>query len=262
MFRRLIVIASGLLLAWLVLLVILGVTLGSRQERKTRERLAESMHADVTLGDIDLALVRGHLTIDMLAIKRDDTIGRMAIDVEGVRCELAPFGLALFDRDCRDLMIRGLRLEVSTAALFKMQRPPKSRPVRADRVVIDNASLVFSPSAFIPSLGRIEISIEHVEAGPTVMRTPLSWLFSLRVLRARFDLPAGISVRLGYMNGVMTATGSIFGAGQIELPIEIPVAGTANDAHDEMQLLIALGKEVAEKLVAKRAEDWLRSKLP
>lgn len=261
MLRRLVVIAGGVLVVWLVLLVVLGMALSSRQERHTRERLAESMQAQVAIGDVDLALVRGRLAIDTLSIKRDDLIGHMAIDIEGVRCELAPLGLALFDRDCRDLVIRGLRLEVSTAALFKMQRPPKSRPVRADRVVIDNANLVFSPSAFIPNFGKIEIAIEHVEAGPTVMRTPLSWLLSLQELRARFDLPAGISVRLGYKNGVMTATGSIFGSGPIELPIAIPVADTAKDAHDEMQLLIKLGKDIAEKLVAKRAEDWLRAKL-
>ena len=185
----------------------------------------------------------------------------MAIDVEGVRCELAPLGVALLDHDCRDLIIQGVRLEVSTAALFKMQRPPKSKPVRTDHMVIGSATLVFLPSAFLPNLGKVEVAIEHAETGPTVMRTPLSWLFSLKELRARFDLPAGISVRLGYKNGIMTATGSIFGSGQIELPIEIPVADTAKDAHDEMQLLFKLGKDIAEKLVAKRAEDWLRAKL-
>jgi hypothetical protein len=261
MLRRVLVIGGGLLAVWLVLLVVLGIALGSRQERHTRERLAESMQAQVSIGAVDLALVRGRLSIATLAIKRDDLIGHMTIDVERVRCELAPLGLALLDRDCRDLVIHGLHLEVSTAALFKMQRPPRSRPVRADRVVIENATLVFSPSAFIPNLGRIEIAIEHAEAGPTVMRTPLSWLFSLVELRARFDLPAGISVRLGYKNGLMTATGSVFGSGPIDLPLQIPVATSAKDAHDEMLLLVQLGKQIAERLVAKRAEDWLRAKL-
>lgn len=261
--KRVAVILGGVLAVWLVLLVILGFALGGRQERHTRERLAESMQATVTLGDVDLALVRGRLSIDQLSIKRDDLIGHMAIGVEGVRCELAPLGLALFDRDCRDLVIRGLTLEVSTTALFKMQRPPKSRPVRADHVVIDNASLVFMPSAFLPNLGRVAIAIEHVESGPTVMRTPLSWLFSLRVLRARFELPAGVgTVVIGYRDGKLSATGSVFGSSPVELPLELPNADAIKDAHGEVEALIQMAKDAAEKLVAKRAEDWLRSKLP
>lgn len=261
MLRRVALIVTGALALWIVLLVILGSALGSHQERSTRERLSESLHSTVTLGDVDLALVRGRLVIDRLAIRRNDAIGHLAIDVEGVRCELAPFGLALFDRDCRELRVHGVKLEVSTSALFKLPRPPKSEPIRTDRVVIEDASLVFLPSAFAPSLGRIEIAIEHAVAGPTVMRTPLSWLFALDELRAKFSLPAGVTVHLGYRRGVLTAAGSLFGSAPIELPIEIPVADGANDAHAEMQLLLQLGRQIAERLVAKRAEDWLKSKL-
>jgi hypothetical protein len=261
MWRRVVLVAGGVLVVWLTLLVILGVALTGRQERHTRERLAESLQSTVTLGDLDLALVRGHKTIDALSIKRDDAIGHLAIDVAAVRCELAPLGFALFDRDCRELNVRGLRLEVSTSALFKLDRPRKSRPVRADHMVIDDATLVFLPSAFAPTLGRIEITIEHAVARSTVLRTPISWLFALDELRAHVALPAGITVHVGYAHGVLTAAGSLFGSSPVELPIEIPVANGAKDAHDEMQLLVQLGRQVAERLVAKRAEDWLKSKL-
>ncbi len=259
--RRALLIAAGVLAGWLVLLAIVGAALGGHQERTTRERLAESLQASVTVGDVDLALVRGHLTIDQLAIKRDDAVGHLAIDVAGVRCELLPLGLALFDRDCRELHVRGLRIEVSTAALFKVNRPPKRRPIHADRMVIDDATLVFLPSAFAPNLGRIEITIERAAAGATKLRTPVSWLFALEELRARFALPAGITVHVGYQNGVLTAAGSLFGSAPVSLPIELPVASTAKDAHEEFQLLVQLGRQIAERLVAKRAEDWLRSKL-
>jgi hypothetical protein len=259
--RRLGIIAGGVLALWLVLLVALGVAGGARQAKSTRERLGESMQATVTIGDLDLALVRGHLTFEHLALRRDDAIGHLSLDIANVNCELLPLGLALFDRDCRDLSVSGVRLEVSAAALFKMQHRPKHRPVHADHVVIDDATLVFLPSAFVPGLGQVTLAIEHAEAGPTTFRTPLSWLFNLRELRARFDLPAGITLRIGYANGMLTASGSLFGSSPVELPVQLPVADAAHDAHEELVLLVKAGRDIAEQLVAKRAEDWLRSKL-
>ncbi len=258
--RRVLLAAGALFALWLTVLAILSIVVGDRQERQTRERLAESLQATVTVADSDLALVRGHLTIDRLAIRRDDLVGHLAIDVESVRCELAPLGLALFDHGCKELAIRAPRLEVSTAALFRVN-PPKRTPIHTDRVVIDQAVLVFLPSAFVPNLGRIEISIDHAVAGPTVMRTPLSWLFALEELRARFALPAGITLQLDYRGGMLTVAGSLLGSSPVTLPVQLPVAETARDAHEEVQLLVRLGKDIAERVVAKRAEDWLRSKL-
>jgi hypothetical protein len=258
--RRALLVTAGLFAGWLAALVVLSMTLGGRQERQTRERIAESLRATVTIGDSDLALVRGRLTLERLAIRRDDVVGHLAIDVASVRCELAPLGFALVDHGCRELVIEQPRLEVSTAALFKL-KTPKRTPIKTDRVVIDNAVLVFLPSAIVPSLGRIEISIDHAVAGPTVMRTPLSWLFALEELRARFALPAGITLQLDYRLGMLTVAGSLLGSAPVTLPVQLPVAETARDAHEEVQLLVNLGKDIAERVVAKRAEDWLRSKL-
>jgi hypothetical protein len=261
MVRRVVLVAVAVVAIWLLALLVLGFALSARQDKATRARLAETLHATVTIGDVDLALIRGHLVLDRLAILRDDRTGRLALDVANVRCELAPLGWALFDRDCRELRVNGLAFEVSSAALFKLPRPAKTEPVRADRVVIEGARFVFMPAAFAPSLGRIEIAIDHATAGPTTLRTPLSWLFALRELRARFELPAGISVHVAYANGILTASGSLFGSTPVELPLAIPAGDAANDAHDEMQLLLRMGRQTAERLVAKRAEDWLRSKL-
>lgn len=242
------------------MLLVLGFAIGGCQERKTKERIAESLQAEVTLGGSDLALIRGRWTFDKLAIRHDDALGHLAIDVDRLRCELGVLGWALVDRDCRELAVRGVRMEVSSTALFKAKRP-KRPPIRADRVVIDDAVLVFMPSAVLPTMGRIEIAIEHAEAGPTVLRTPLSWLFSLEVLRAKLELPANVTLHVAYEHGVVTASGSLFGSTPVELPVQLPIASTAKDAHAEMQQLVALGKEIAQRLVARRAQDWLESKL-
>jgi len=247
-------------LVWAVVLVVMDVSLAGREARHIEARVGESLQATATVGDTDLALGRGRLVLEQLAVRRDDVVGHLALDVAEVRCELAPIGWALVDRDCRELAIRGMRLEVSAAALFKLQHPAR-RPIRARSVVIDDAELVFAPSAIVPDVGRVAIKIEHAEAGPTVFRTPLSWIFGLEELRAHIELPAGITLHLGYANGKLSAAGTLFGSAPVEVPFALPLAEAAQDAHEEMLLLAKAAEDVAERLVARRAEDWLRSKL-
>ena len=258
--RRAAIIAGCVVAGWILLLWILDVALEGREQRHVEERVGESLQAIAKVGDTDLALGRGRLLLEQLSVRRDDAVGHLALHVAEMRCELAPLGIALVDRDCRELAIRGMRLEVSTAAVFKLQHPAR-RPIRASRVVIDDAELAFAPSAFVPSLGRVAITIEHAEAGPTVFRTPLSWLFALETLRARIDLPANITLRLGYAHGKLSAAGTLFGSAPVEVPFSLPLADAATDARAEIQLLVKAGEDVAERLVAKRAEDWIRSKL-
>lgn len=242
------------------MLLVLGVALGSRQERITKEQLAESLRATVTVTDSDLALVRGRWTLDGLAVRRDDAVGTLSLDVASVRCELGPFGWALVSRDCGELAVRGVRMEVSSTALFKHPRPAQ-QPVRADRVELHDATLVFLPSALVPALGRIEIAIEHATSGPTVLRTPLSWLLTLEQLRAKLAISANLTLLLTYERGVLTAAGSLFGSSPVSLPLSLPVKQVAQDAAEETKQLIELGRDIAQRLVAKRAQDWLESKL-
>jgi hypothetical protein len=246
--------------AWLVTLVICDVVVASKQLATTTTHIGESLEATATIGDLDLALVRGNLGLAKLAVHRDDALGHLALVVAEVDCQLAPLGWALVDHGCRDLAVRGVRLEVSTAALFKL-KAPKRPPIRARHLIIDDAELTFSPSAFLPSLGRIAIRIDHAEAGPTVFVTPLSWIFSLETLRAHVDLPAGVTVHLTYDHGVFGAAGSLFGSTPVKLPLQLPVATMYADAHAEIEALVKLGTNLAEQLVVRRAEDWLRSKL-
>ena len=260
MVRRAAIIGGCVVAGWIILLAVLGPVLAGREQTHVVERVGESLQATASVGTTDLGLVGGSLVLDRLAVRRDDAIGHLALDVDQVRCDLAPLGWALVDHDCRELAIHGMRLEVSTAALFQLRHPAR-QPIRARRVIIDDATLAFAPSAFVPSLGRVAITIEHAEAGDTVFRTPLSWIFALEVLRARIDLPANITLRLGYAHGKLSAAGTLFGSAPVEVPFELPVAAMAADARGEIALLVKAGEDVAERLVAKRAQDWLNSKL-
>jgi len=258
--RRIAMFAGALPVVWLATLLVVDLALEGRSRRRTAERIAESLQADATIGGGDLALVRGWIELDDLTVRRDDLIGQLSIAIAGLHCELPPLGLALLDRDCRDLAVRGTRLEISTAALFRLPRP-KRPPLRARHVVIDDARFELLPSALAPDLGRVAIAIAHAEAGDTTFKTPLSFLFALRALRATVELPAGITVELTYELGQLRVAGGIFGATPIALPVALPVADVADDPQAEAAKLVAFGKQLAERLVARRAEDWLKSKL-
>jgi hypothetical protein len=256
LFRLLVILAA----LWLVALLVLDKVVGPRTAAGVADRVADGLGAKGTVGDSDLALVRGRLRLDKLAVVRDDTVGHLSLTVDEVRCELPPLGLALANSDCRELAVRGVRLDVSAAALFHLH-PPARSPLHANSVIIDDAELAFAPSAFTPGLGRIAVHIDHAETSETTFRTPLSWIFSLRVLRAHLDLPAGITVQLAHENGVLTASGTLFGSSSVELPVELPVAAAFADARAEVQALVDLGQELAKKLVSRRAEDWLLHKI-
>lgn len=255
--RRLLVAVVALVALWLGVLVVLDFVLEDRETTGISARLGESLKAKATIDATDLALVRGRLSLNGLALRRDDDVGHLAIDVGEIRCDLPPLGYALVDGNCRELAVSRTRLEVSSAALFHVENP-KRPPIRADRVVIDDAVLTFAPSAFVPSLGRIEVEIDHAVAGPTVFRTPLSWLFALDELHARLKLPAGIVVTLDVHGHVLSASGSLLGGSPVEVPFDLPVA---HDAHEEIALLAKTGTDLAEKLVEKRALDWVQKKI-
>src|SRR5689334_12088094 len=154
MLRRVVLIVAGVVAAWLVLLVVLGAVRGERTGQGIADRFGESLQGRAAFAGSDLALVRGDLSLERLTVQRDDALGRLSLEVAGVRCDLPPLGLALVDRECRELEIGGIRMEVSALALLRLQ-PVKRPPVRARHVVIRDAVLGFAPSAFVPGLGRV-----------------------------------------------------------------------------------------------------------
>lgn len=258
--RRGIVLLAGVGLSWIGGLLVANVALEERTRGRVAEHVGDSLQATATIDRGDLALVRGAFELEDLAVRRDDLVGHLAITVASLTCELPPLGWALIDRDCRELALRGVRFEASTAALFKLKRP-KRTPLHVGRVVVDDARLELQPSAIVPDLGRVAVTIEHAEAGETVFKTPVSWLFSLHTLRATVELPANVTLRIEYANGALTVAGGMFGATPITVPVALPVADAADDAQAEIAKLVAAGKATAARLFAGKAESWLKSTL-
>ncbi len=250
----------GLAALWLAVLVIAGFALAATTRAQIAARIGESLQADATIGDGSLSLVRGGVELDGLGVRRDDGVGHLALSVAALTCGLPPLGLALVDRDCRELVVRGVRFEVSTVALFRLPRPRRA-PLHVYHLTIDDATIELAATALLPSLGKLVIHIDHAEAGETVFKSPLSFLFALRSLSASIDLPGNLSLRLTYALGRLQVAGALFGAAPVELPVSIPVAELGDDAAGELARLVQLGKDLAEQVVAQRAEDWLRAKL-
>ncbi|HEY1812413.1 MAG TPA: hypothetical protein VGG74_08720 [Kofleriaceae bacterium] len=254
MARRIAFAVIALAALWLIALVVLDSVVGARQAARIASRVGESLQASASVGDVDLALVRGRLSIVGLAVHRDDAVGHLALDVPDVTCELPPLGGGLFDRDCGELAVRGVRLDVSSLAMFHPPHPQR-RPIRAGRVSIVDSVLAFWPSAFLPELGKIEIRIDRADAGATILRTPLSWICTMTELDATLALPAGLAVHLSYAKGTLSASGSLLGASPVDVPLELPQC--SDDPREQSRALIALGEQVAERLVMKRAADLL-----
>jgi hypothetical protein len=254
--------ALGVLVGlWLVVLVVLGFVLDRGSGDRIAARMGEALQAQATVGDSDLALVRGHLALEKLSVRRSDAIGSLTLDVARVECDLPPFGFALFDRSCRELAVSGVRMEASTLQLFRLARPRRT-PLHVSRVVINDARFSLAPSAIMPGLDAITLHIESVTAGPTTFKSPLSWLFALETLAMTIELPASVKIHLSYAGGILSASGSLFGSKPVTLPVALPVADAGADAKAELEALVAWAKHLATDLVAKKASDWLKSKLP
>jgi hypothetical protein len=90
------------------------------------------------------------------------------------------------------------------------------------------------------------------------MRTALSWIFTLEELVARVDLPAGMTVRLGFKDGKLSASGGFFGATPVTIDFVLPPL----DGSDEVAQLIAIGKELGKQLAIERARRWIQQQVP
>lgn len=250
--RRVATITVGALALWAVALVVAGTAASSCQTRKIADRIGRSLDATARFGDGSLALVRGAFTGRDLTIDKDEVLGTLRVRVRSLDADLLPMGLALVDARPRRLELAGVEIEASSLALLRARRA-HGTPFTVDALALRDVHLAAVPIAALPGLGRIEVHLDRVEAGPTVLRTPLSWVFSLRELAATVDLPAGVRVHLEYAGGVLHAQGGVLGSRMVEVPLAIPTLDPAR----ELDQLQALGLDLLEKIAVSGARSWL-----
>jgi hypothetical protein len=242
----------GAVVLWAVALIVLGFAAEGCMTRRVEERIAYAFDAKATFTDSSLSLLRGGFTAEDLVVTKD-VGGSLKVTVDEIDADLAPFGWALYDHSPSRLELSGIRLEASSLALLRTRGRKGKRPFRCDELVIRDVHLAAMPTSLLPSLGRLEIHIERARAGPVVMRTALSWVFSLEELVAKVALPGGVSLELAYADGVLRVKGGAYGATPIEVPFAIPILDPAR----EMEQLQELGLDLAKKITLQQAEDWL-----
>jgi hypothetical protein len=237
---------------YLLLLVIAGWIAGGVVARDVRGRLAASLDAEAEVGGASVSLLRGAASVRDISVRREHD-GHLTIELERVALDLAPLGAVVWDREPRAVEVRGGRLEVSGLGVLRLPARPERPPIRVGGLAIDDCVLALTATGVWPGLTRIELTIDRARSGATVLRTALSWLFTLDELVARVELPAGVTVRLEYRHGMLSAAGGPFGS----MPVVIPFAIPRVDDADEVEQLAALGKELGKQLALAQARRWL-----
>jgi hypothetical protein len=245
---------AAALVAWITLLALVGLFGDGCVRDRAQERLANSMRATVVIGGADVGLVTGSLALRDVRIERVEQ-GVMRLTIDRVDVDLRPLGLALVQDDLGRVEVEGVDVELS--ALAALDNRGAREPVTFESLDLRDAHVAIEATSLLPGLARIELTIERAVAGETTMRTPLSWLFALRELTARLDLPGGITVRCSYANGVLQLAGGLFGDTPLVLPFVIPVLDPAR----EVEQLGEIGRDLGRRLVEQVGVRWLRRQL-
>lgn len=244
---------GGAVVGYLLLLLVGGWILGGVVARGVRDRLAASLDAEATVGAAEVDLLRGGAALRGLEVEREHD-GHLTLAVDALELDLAPLGAVLWDREPRAVRVKGGRLEISGLGVLRLPPRRKRPPVTVGALHLEDVRLALVATGLLPGLARVELVIERARSRTTVLRTALSWIFTLEELVARLELPAGVSLRLAYRDQVMSVTGGPFGATPLELPLVMP----AVDAQDEVGQLAALGKELAKQLALAEARRLLQ----
>lgn len=256
--RRLRQVAAGVLaalLAWILALAAFGLFGDGCVEDRVEDRLAESMRAKVSLGDADIGLVTGMLALRDLRLERVER-GTFRLHVQRVDVDLLPLGLVLFQDEVGDVTVRGVDVELSALAALDF-RGARREPVTFARFELRDAHVALEATSALPWLALVDLTIERAVAGRTTLRTPMSWVFALEDLKARLELPGGLTASLTYERGLVRVAGGLFGDDTIEIPLEIPVLEPAR----ELEQLAEMGRQLASELAKRVSSDQIQRRI-
>jgi len=245
--------ALGALAAlWLLGLLVAGFAARGCVKRRAERRLRASMQAEVSIGAVELSLLRGRLGFDRLHLERRGR-GLLRIDIAHAETAVWPLGLVVVQPGLGALSARDVDLEITALAALDLGGGRRA-PLRFDRLELTRLRLALEATSVLPGLARVNLAIDHVVVGPTTLRTPLSWVFGLRELRAHLELSTGGTAELDYRgDGKLRITGPLFGPRTLVIDFVIP----ALDPEHELEQLAALARKVGAELARQAGKGWL-----
>lgn len=266
-FKRLFTLVFVLLTLWLVALAVLGEVGGNWVSQRVQERLSKGLGAEVRIGGIDLALVRGRFTVAQMYLSRKD-LGAMRIEIEKAYADTAPLGFALLERDrAYKLTIDGLLIELSSWAVLA---PPPGSPLafHVEEFDFSDVTLLLAPTLLLPGAGSVTLTIDRAKGGATTIRSAVSWLFAVEELDARVGLPGGATATVRYRGGKLLEQGGerkgtlTLGSSLLDKELTIPLTLPSVVDGDELTALRQLGTRIAGEVTKSKAVQLIRKIWP
>lgn len=246
--------AGASTIAYAALLLLGGVALRGCVEERVRGRLARSLDAEVSIGSASLSIWRGRMTLEDVTARRE--WGGLDLRIERVEADVAGWGAVIFDRDLERLLVRGMRLELSALGLAGMPRR-EPRPMPVGELEIEDAVIAIAPTALLPALGRVELSVTRAHARDVQLSSALSWLATLGELDAALTAPGDVGLAVRYAPGSLSLDGRVLGAVRsIQVPFRFPSVDPAAYEIDQLRALAAeLIAAAGKALLGEQARD-------
>lgn len=252
--KRLIFWLGGAAVVYLAILLCAGWLAPGCVADRIEARLAGSLDAEVTVGDVDLGLIGGDVTLHDLRIVRDE--GAVDLAVDRVDAEIASLGRVLWNRDLGAVTVRGVDVTLTGSGAVGLRGERDSEPVRMQSLRLEDLELTLMPTALLPNLGRIEVHLERAVTGPLVLRNAMSWLFALDDIHA-VVAAGGTSAEVDFTGDQLRVGAGLFGSRPITVPFRLPEPDP--DAL-ELDQLKTLAYALARALGPQAAGRWLKNK--
>lgn len=246
------IIVLGLVLAYPLLLLVLGWAATGRVEEQIKQRLSYTLRADeVSIDDIDVGLIRGKVSLHGIRAKRTG-LGTASIEVTDLEVDVAPMGWALINSEPTRLEVVGAHLDLSAAGVATLRTREELRDIRVEEFIMRDSRITMAVTSLFPSLGQAEFSVAHARAKDVALSNALSWLYKTDQLKASLRVPGPMEFIVDYDGEALTVGGSILGS----MPITIPFSWPIPDPRElELSQILSLTKHLVTVLgpeIAKR----------
>ncbi len=226
-----------------------------------KERLADTLAAEVEIQDLSVQVASGNVHIQNLTIRRDG----VDIVIRSLTASLPSAGRMIFNRDVARLVVDGASLKMSAVGAASLINRANV-DVRLDELVLRNVQLSLSPSLAFPGLGRVAVVLDSAQSRGVKITSVISWLTALEQMAGSVELPSGGRASISYLNGQLTLSGSWFGSKPLSIPFEIPSLDRSLLGTEQLKIVgKALFKTIAMHLAKDRlldtATSWARKLL-